>query len=199
MAALVVRARSALLCRRGIEPSLGRWGFPQGYLELGESARDGAAREAWEEAGARVATGPLLAVYDVPGSVQLVYLSKLRPKQAGDAALLSAPGSDGDGIGPRPPETTEVAWFPLDATPPAEELAFPTVAWALARAQEVLAAAPPGVWRDDDDDDCDDASSDAAQRDAAAAAGRGAQGTAGAWFAPQQRAKSATPPGYVQW
>ena len=36
-------------------------------------------REALEEAGAVAAPGPLLAVYDVPGSVQLVYLSRLRP------------------------------------------------------------------------------------------------------------------------
>ena len=50
-----------------------------GYLELGESAKAGAAREALEEAGALVAPGPLLAVYDVPGSVQLVYLARLRP------------------------------------------------------------------------------------------------------------------------
>jgi ADP-ribose pyrophosphatase YjhB (NUDIX family) len=84
-----------LLCRRAIEPSAGKWGFPQGYLELGESARAGAAREAAEECGARVAPGPLLAVYDVPGSVQLVYLSRFRRSPA---------------LGPRH-ETTEVAWF----------------------------------------------------------------------------------------
>ncbi len=34
-----------LLCRRAIEPRVGKWGFPQGFMELGEGTRDGAARE----------------------------------------------------------------------------------------------------------------------------------------------------------
>ena len=38
-------------------------------MELGESAREGAAREAHEEAGVDIQPGPLLAVYNVPGQV----------------------------------------------------------------------------------------------------------------------------------
>jgi ADP-ribose pyrophosphatase YjhB (NUDIX family) len=37
------------MCRRRIEPSAGKWGFPQGFMELGESTRQGAARETMEE------------------------------------------------------------------------------------------------------------------------------------------------------
>jgi len=43
-----------LLCKRNIEPRLGFWTLPAGYLENGESARDGAIRETYEEACARV-------------------------------------------------------------------------------------------------------------------------------------------------
>ena len=52
-----------LLLRRGIEPSYGKWAFPGGYLELGESAEEGAEREALEEVGMQVRAGPLLGVY----------------------------------------------------------------------------------------------------------------------------------------
>ena len=45
---------SVLLCRRAIEPRRGFWTIPAGYMELGETAAEGAAREAWEEAQARI-------------------------------------------------------------------------------------------------------------------------------------------------
>lgn len=43
-----------LLCKRAIEPGLGKWTLPAGYLEKGESVAEGARREAWEEAYARL-------------------------------------------------------------------------------------------------------------------------------------------------
>lgn len=43
-----------LLCKRAIEPGLGKWTLPAGYLETGETAEQGAVRETYEEAGARV-------------------------------------------------------------------------------------------------------------------------------------------------
>ena len=43
-----------LLCRRAIEPMLGFWNVPGGFLENGERVEDGAAREVREEAEARV-------------------------------------------------------------------------------------------------------------------------------------------------
>src|SRR5210317_1998471 len=42
-----------LLCQRNIEPCKGKWGYCQGFLELGETTRQGAAREMWEEAGVK--------------------------------------------------------------------------------------------------------------------------------------------------
>ena len=42
-----------LLCKRNIEPRLGKWTLPAGFLEIGESLAEGAARETVEEAGAQ--------------------------------------------------------------------------------------------------------------------------------------------------
>lgn len=42
-----------LKCRRAIEPSLGKWTLPAGYLENGETPAEGAMRETEEEAGAK--------------------------------------------------------------------------------------------------------------------------------------------------
>jgi ADP-ribose pyrophosphatase YjhB (NUDIX family) len=43
-----------LMCRRAIEPRHGKWTVPAGYLENGETVSDGAKREAFEEARARL-------------------------------------------------------------------------------------------------------------------------------------------------
>jgi len=54
-----------LLCRRSIEPRHGYWTLPAGFMELGESLQQGAARETWEEACAEVEIGRLFASVDV--------------------------------------------------------------------------------------------------------------------------------------
>lgn len=54
-----------LICRRAIEPRLGYWTIPAGFLENGESLHTGAARESREEALARVEIGSMLAVVNV--------------------------------------------------------------------------------------------------------------------------------------
>jgi ADP-ribose pyrophosphatase YjhB (NUDIX family) len=43
-----------LLCRRAIEPRVDKWTLPAGYLENGETVAQGARRETFEEAGARI-------------------------------------------------------------------------------------------------------------------------------------------------
>jgi ADP-ribose pyrophosphatase YjhB (NUDIX family) len=57
-----------LMIRRGIEPQLGYWSIPAGYMELQETSEAGAVREVWEEARARVEPDALLAVYNLPQS-----------------------------------------------------------------------------------------------------------------------------------
>ena len=43
-----------LLCKRAIEPRLGYWTLPAGFMENGETTGEAAARETLEEAGARI-------------------------------------------------------------------------------------------------------------------------------------------------
>ena len=104
-----------LLCRRAIEPRVGFWTIPAGYLEVNETPMDGALREAHEEANAQLSLNALLAVYSVPriSQVQLIY--------RGD---LTSPDVQ-PGI-----ESLDARLFDWNAIP-WDELAFPSVHWAL--------------------------------------------------------------------
>ncbi len=61
-----VWGEQVLLCRRAIEPRLGAWTLPAGFMEVGETTAEGAVRETSEEACARVELGPLFTLIDVP-------------------------------------------------------------------------------------------------------------------------------------
>lgn len=69
--ALAVWEDKVLLCRRAIEPRLGLWNLPAGYLEDFERSEDGAIRETWEEAGAEINIERVLAVYNLPQANQV--------------------------------------------------------------------------------------------------------------------------------
>jgi ADP-ribose pyrophosphatase YjhB (NUDIX family) len=68
-----------LLCRRAIEPRKGFWNVPGGYLENGETVEDGAMREVWEEAIAKVSILSLHLVYSIPqlNQVYMHFLAEL--------------------------------------------------------------------------------------------------------------------------
>jgi len=68
-----------LLCKRNIEPRKGKWTLPAGFMELGETTLQGAARETDEEAGARFEMESLFSVLSVPrvGQVHLFYRARL--------------------------------------------------------------------------------------------------------------------------
>ena len=110
-----------LLCKRDIEPQHGFWTLPAGFLEHGETAEDGARREAREEANADVALEALLAVYSIPriGMVQLIYRARL------NSEAVSA-GHETQAVGLFAPD--EIPW---------DDLAFPSVVWALRQHQEL--------------------------------------------------------------
>ncbi|MBS0495582.1 MAG: NUDIX hydrolase, partial [Proteobacteria bacterium] len=61
-----VMGERVLLCKRNIEPRWGKWTLPAGFMELGETAEQGAARETDEEAGALIEMGPLFSLLSVP-------------------------------------------------------------------------------------------------------------------------------------
>jgi ADP-ribose pyrophosphatase YjhB (NUDIX family) len=60
-----------LLCTRAIEPRLGYWTVPAGFMELGETLAQAATRETLEEACATVTLGSMLAIVDVPEASQV--------------------------------------------------------------------------------------------------------------------------------
>ena len=111
-----------LLCQRNIEPCKGKWGFPQGFLEIGESSRQGAAREAFEEAGVSVnpESAELLALFNLAGmQVQVVYRAEL--------------DDDNFEAGHESSDVKFVSWDNVWEY----EMAFPTVEWALKHAEEM--------------------------------------------------------------
>jgi ADP-ribose pyrophosphatase YjhB (NUDIX family) len=67
-----------LLCRRAIEPRLGFWTVPAGFMENGETMQNAAARECNEEALAKVEIGSLLAVVNVTHAAQVHVMFRAR-------------------------------------------------------------------------------------------------------------------------
>ncbi|MDP8985804.1 MAG: NUDIX hydrolase [Pseudomonadota bacterium] len=99
-----------LLCKRAIQPRLGFWTVPAGFMENGETMQHAAARECYEEALAKVEIGSLLAIANVThaGQVHVMFRARL-------LAPEFAPG----------PESLEVGLY-TEAEVPWAELAFPS-------------------------------------------------------------------------
>ncbi|KAL9319271.1 hypothetical protein ACSQ67_015788 [Phaseolus vulgaris] len=100
---LIEHDNKVLLCKRKIEPSYGLWTLPAGYLEIGESAMEGAIRETREEANADVEVISPFAQLDIPliGQADLYnLLSKVENPHF-------SPG----------PESSECQLFPLNEIP----------------------------------------------------------------------------------
>jgi ADP-ribose pyrophosphatase YjhB (NUDIX family) len=70
--------QTILMCRRAIEPRYGLWTLPAGFMENGETTREAAAREALEEANARVEILHLYSLYDLPHINQVYCLFRGR-------------------------------------------------------------------------------------------------------------------------
>jgi ADP-ribose pyrophosphatase YjhB (NUDIX family) len=106
-----------LLCRRAIVPSMGLWTIPAGFMETGETTAEGAAREVWEEARARVTIDGLIGLYEIPhiAQVNVIYRAPMSSPE-------HAPGEESEDV--RLFRWEEIPW---------DELAFPSIRWALER------------------------------------------------------------------
>jgi len=90
---IAARADRVLLCKRSIEPRYGCWTVPAGFMELGESLSEGAARETLEEACAQIDIGPMFASVDLPhiGQVHIFFTGRLcGDYSAGEESLEAA-------------------------------------------------------------------------------------------------------------
>ena len=107
-----------LMCRRAIEPRKGFWTLPAGYMELGETLEEGAAREALEEAEAVITIEGILGVFSIAriGQVQVIF--RARFSDAGPPVFAAGP------------ESLDVRLFAADEIP-WDQIAFPSVHWAL--------------------------------------------------------------------
>ena len=108
VAVLIARDGRILLGKRGQgarEP--GKWSFPAGFVERGETVERAAAREAREETGLDVVVGDLVGLYSSDGETVV-----LAVYEATSAVGVPCAGDD----------LTEVGWFSTSELP---ELAFP--------------------------------------------------------------------------
>ena len=104
-----------LLVRRNINPSKGKWTFPGGFVDWGETVAGAALRETLEETGLRVDLDGLVGVYSYPDAPVVIVV--YRARVAGGALQLNH-------------EIQEFAWLSPGEIP-WDDLAFPSTRHAL--------------------------------------------------------------------
>jgi ADP-ribose pyrophosphatase YjhB (NUDIX family) len=113
-----------LLCKRGIEPRLGHWTIPAGFMENDETLEAGAAREAQEEALIDVEIGSLLLLANVTHAHQVHVFFRSRMK-------TPTFGATHESLEVKLVEERDIPWH---------DLAFPSTEYALRRFVEDRAA-----------------------------------------------------------
>ena len=98
------------LVRRAIEPAYGKWSFPGGYVDRGETLIAAAAREAWEEARLEIRIDGLVNIYSYAGQTPIV--------------VVYGATSVGGQLRAED-ESLEAGWF-SESNLPWSELAFPS-------------------------------------------------------------------------
>ena len=122
---LTMRDNGLVMVKRGVEPHLGKWAFPSGFVDRGEIVECAARREMKEETGLDVAIDALIGVYSQEDSpvVLIVYAARITGGSL-------TPGHDAE----------DARAFPLTALPP---LPFPHDARILADWQALRPTAQP--------------------------------------------------------
>ncbi len=111
----VTESGEVVLIRRGIEPGLGSWAQPGGFLEVDETVNQAAIRETWEETGLLVEPGEIVGLY-----TRLEVMVVTIVFEARIVGGTAAPTR----------EATEIVAFRPEAIP-WPEIAFKTTTWAL--------------------------------------------------------------------
>ena len=128
--AVVMRGDRVLVVRRANPPMPGRWGFPGGVLELGETVAQGAMRELAEETGVEAEAGGPLTVIDTidrdeEGRVRYHY------------TLVAMIGHWQSGEGVAADDADEVAWLTraeiIEQNLPTAPALLPLIDLAIAR------------------------------------------------------------------
>ena len=131
----VTDAGEIVLIRRGIEPAIGAWAQPGGFLEVDETVHEAAVRETLEETGLVVEPGLIVGLYSRLEAVVVVVV--FEAPIVGGAARPTV-------------EATEVQAFPPSAIP-WDGIGFKTtyyalVDWLALRHPELTPGTPP-AWR----------------------------------------------------
>ncbi len=111
--------RAVLLLRRAVEPGLGGWDLPAGYLDPHESFEHAARREAREESGLEVELLDLAGVYHSPAANAVTAVFRARPVDPAAEVRLDFESSDHAWVG----RSTVAEWLP--------RVAFPSMAQAI--------------------------------------------------------------------
>ena len=104
---IVARDSRILMIRRALEPGMGLWCMPGGYVDRGEVVEEAAAREVFEETGLVVEVGQLVGLFSEKG--RPVIVAAFAAKETGGALQAG-------------PEAQELGFFSQEDLPP---LAFP--------------------------------------------------------------------------
>jgi 8-oxo-dGTP pyrophosphatase MutT (NUDIX family) len=111
---------SVLLLRRAVQPGLGAWDLPAGYLDPGESFEQAARRETLEEAGIEVELTGLSGIYHSPAANAVTVVYRGRATARSPSVRIDDESSDHAWVS----RSGVPAWLP--------RMAFPSMASALA-------------------------------------------------------------------